>query len=139
MSLRQRMRQRTGHQSTSHPQSHQKPSAHRGKSRASMGRQHLRSGRVQKSTPTSALLTAHKLVYGDRQRAYGHPTVNHRRTAWLWEAYLRARFGVEIIIDSVDVCYLNCLQKLSRECHKRSFDNKVDICGFAENANMISQ
>ena len=31
------------------------------------------------------------LVGGARQEAYGHPTVNHARTALLWDAYLEAR------------------------------------------------
>lgn len=78
----------------------------------------------------SVALEAHELVHGDRRQTYGHPKANHARTAALWSAYL----GIEI--TPRQVCMLNALQKISRDAHAPKRDNLIDICGYAENAQL---
>jgi len=72
----------------------------------------------------------------DRGSAYGPPEVNLDSTASMWDAYLRNRNPGPLTIH--DVCYMNCLQKISRlartPTHK---DSQSDILGYtkiAENA-----
>lgn len=92
--------------------------------------------------PPTVLDQAAQLVDGDRQDAYGHPSVNHACTAALWEAYLTRRGDSERPwqgIDAYDVCLLNILQKVSRLAHSRTRDGLVDIAGFARNAEMVGE
>ena len=74
----------------------------------------------------------------DRMRSYGHPADNHACTAALWSAWLERRHGFRLELTAADVCWLNVLQKLSREAHSREPDNIVDVIGFAINAEMVS-
>lgn len=67
-------------------------------------------------------------VFGDRNRDYGPPEENHKRTAELWTAYLGVR------ITPRQVCLMNVLQKCSRDAHHAKQDNLTDIIGFAANA-----
>lgn len=78
-------------------------------------------------TPTDVLQGALAAVEA-RGPVYGRPRDNHGRTAALWSAYL----GIEI--SARQVCFLNILQKISRDAHRRHFDNIVDIAGYAANA-----
>jgi hypothetical protein len=68
------------------------------------------------------------IVCGDRQDAYGLPEVNHDRTAKLWSVFLG------IPITARQVCYLNVLQKCSREVNCSKRDTDVDIAGYVANA-----
>lgn len=90
---------------------------------------------------------AEGIVGGDRQADYGDPSLNHQRTALLWNAYLEARFMVGprgelprfgIILDEEDVCWLNALQKIARQCNKKKRDNLVDVVGYVRNIEMMS-
>lgn len=72
--------------------------------------------------------SATDIVTGSRHEAYGAPSDNHARTAALWSAFL----GVPI--TARQVCYLNILQKCSREAHWSQWDNSLDIAGYAANA-----
>lgn len=81
----------------------------------------------------SALQKAYDAVHGDRQRDYGPPAANHERTAALWSAFLGIR------VSPRDVCWLNVLQKLSRDRHRPTEDNEVDIAGYAENAFLMRE
>lgn len=77
-------------------------------------------------------------VGGARLEDYGHPLVNHTRTAALWTAYLRERITGEVTAE--DVCFLNILQKVSRsmaQSERVKEDTLVDIAGFAENVERI--
>jgi hypothetical protein len=78
--------------------------------------------------PDSVLGKAHAITEGPRCEAYGLPEENHARTAAMWGDYL----GVKITAH--DVCMLNILQKVSRQRHRASTDNLVDIAGYAANA-----
>ena len=78
----------------------------------------------------SVLEEAANIVQNDRRKNYGEPAVNHKRTAELWSAYL----GFEIAPRQV--CMMNILQKISRDRHRETHDNLVDIAGYAENAHL---
>lgn len=91
-------------------------------------------------TPDEILAEAAKIVTDDRQLDYGYPEVNHQRTAELWNAYLRGRNGRwNLPLSSEDVCWLNILQKISRDMHAAKDDNIVDTIGYALNIAMIRE
>lgn len=81
----------------------------------------------------TVLEEAASVVDGPRQADYGHPSINHARTAMMWSAYLG------IPVSSRDVCMLNVLQKVSRDRNRPKRDNPVDIAGWARNAEMCEE
>jgi hypothetical protein len=102
---------------------------------------------------------AARVTSGARPARYGHPAENHGCTAGLWTSYLVRRLekALEIVqdaeqrrllqtavqvafrLDSRDVCWMNILQKASRDANARVRDNLVDVCGYARNAEMIEE
>lgn len=66
----------------------------------------------------------------DRNATYGPPRDNHSRTAELWSAYL----GIPLTYR--DVCWMNVLQKASRDRHYPQLDNLVDGAGYLRNIEM---
>lgn len=73
-----------------------------------------------------------------RQSSYGHPADNHGNTAEMWASYIKRRFGVEIDVTALDVCYMMVLLKISRLANETTqIDSLVDIAGYARNAEMI--
>ena len=66
------------------------------------------------------------LVGGARQSAYGHPLDNMERTAQIFGAIL----GVPVTAEQAALCMVGL--KLARECNKHTYDNIVDIAGYAE-------
>lgn len=74
---------------------------------------------------------AQRIVHGARRDHYGHPLDNHGRTAGFWTVYL----GREITPE--DVCFMNILQKISRNMNLATPDNLVDIAGYAANVEMV--
>lgn len=80
---------------------------------------------------------ARELVEGPRGEAYGHPAANHGATAELWSAYLSRKLRKPIEVTARDVCWLNTLQKASRDANQPKRDNLVDTIGYAVNAAMI--
>ena len=80
--------------------------------------------------PANVLEEATSVVLGDRRHFYGHPKVNHGRTAEMWSAFLG------IPITARQVCLLNILQKISRDANRQKRDNLVDVAGYALNAEM---
>lgn len=79
---------------------------------------------------SSILDEAAEVTSGARMATYGHPSVNHARTAQMWSAYL----GIPISMRQV--CMLNALQKISRDANSDHRDNLVDLAGWARNAEM---
>lgn len=71
------------------------------------------------------LQEAQRLVYGDRQGTYGHPGDDYERTAAMWSAIL----GVTVTAKQAVLCM--CAVKISREVHRPSRDNLVDLAGYA--------
>jgi hypothetical protein len=82
------------------------------------------------------LQEADNIVNGDRQKFYGHPSDNHGCTALMWSGYLSRRYGIPINLDVRDVCWLNALQKISRDANSPKRDNLVDVAGYAANIEM---
>ena len=71
------------------------------------------------------------IVSGDRMEKYGDPRVNHGRTAAFWSTYLG------IPVTDRQVCMMNILQKVGRDCHSPQGDNVVDIVGYATNIALL--
>lgn len=73
----------------------------------------------------SILHEAEKLIYGDRNKAYGCPKEEFELTAKLWSGIL----GVEVQWHHVPLCMIAL--KIRRQCHANKRDNLVDIAGYA--------
>lgn len=76
-------------------------------------------------------------VVEDRMAVYGPPGENHACTAELWRAYVKRRFGLNVPFDAEAVCWLNVLQKISRQANESQRDNLVDVVGFVLNAELV--
>lgn len=89
----------------------------------------------------SILEQAQALVYGDRNKAYGHPKANFQNIADLWNAYLqiRAQGGASRpILQPLDIAVLNILQKIARlGTNPTHMDSWIDIAGYAGTAERI--
>jgi len=87
----------------------------------------------------NVLEEAAHLVGGDRGEAYGPPSENHGCTADLVTAYLRRRglLAPGAALDARDVCWINVLQKISRDAHDRRRDNLVDTAGYVLNIELL--
>lgn len=82
----------------------------------------------------SALQEAQRLVHGDRGAAYGHPFDDYTTTGRMWGAILN--------IPDIDprLCALMMgAVKISRESRHPKRDNRVDLAGYAECADMIAE
>jgi hypothetical protein len=84
----------------------------------------------------TVLEEAKEVVDGERQHSYGHPKDNHGCTAVLWSAYISRKYDISLQLDARDVCWLNILQKASRDANMEKRDNLLDTCGYARNAEM---
>lgn len=101
-------------------------------------------------------------VYGDRQRDYGSPHINHATTAAFYTVELQGLMfrhfrrvssawddaDRNAIVDFIngfvlvgqDVCCLNILQKLSRQTSGGGTrDTWTDIAGYAENGDLCDR
>lgn len=87
-------------------------------------------------TPTdeTILQEAQRLVHGDRGAAYGHPIDDYTRTGRMWGAIL----GIPDI-DPRLCCLMMAAVKISRETNAPKRDNRTDLAGYAECADMIAQ
>lgn len=74
---------------------------------------------------------AKSIVYSDREDEYGHPLINHLRTAALWCIRKNMHFTPN------DVCFMNIDQKMSRSYNKITRDTLVDIPGYILNIERI--
>lgn len=91
---------------------------------------------------TNILQTAERLIYGERNKVYRHPTENFANIANLWNAYFVAikvrpdvSTGLEMglmQVNKIDVAYMNILQKIARGATAQDhMDTVVDIAGYA--------
>jgi hypothetical protein len=79
----------------------------------------------------NVLKEANAVIYGDREKTYGHPSKNLKTIAVMWNAYLNAKMGGDDI-NAKDVAALMMLVKVARFANDPSHrDNLVDICGYA--------
>lgn len=82
------------------------------------------------------LQEAQRLVYGDRQSAYGHPYDDYSRTARMWEAIL----GLPAYRITPNVaCLMMAAVKISRQVNKPKRDNMTDLAGYAACAQMCAE
>jgi hypothetical protein len=70
------------------------------------------------------LVSACKLIAGDRNKSYGNPEDDFRHTAKMWTAYLGFK------IEPYQVPMMMVMLKMSRESHCHKEDNYVDAAGY---------
>jgi hypothetical protein len=89
------------------------------------------SGSVGPAVDVTVLQEAHTLINGERQDAHGDPGVCLNSIADFWSTYILHRFKIPIVVNSVDVCQMMALLKMSRELTGSSRrDNLVDQIGY---------
>ena len=82
----------------------------------------------------SILKEANAIIYGDREKTYGHPSRNLVTIARMWTAYLVASRAIpnENTIGAKDVAAMMVLLKTARLANNPDHrDSLVDICGYA--------
>jgi hypothetical protein len=97
----------------------------------------LRVALTVERTNETVLEEAQRLVYGDRQAAYGHPYDDYERTSRMWEGFLGLPEG---FIGPRKAILMMALMKVSREGHgdgKR--DNRVDGAGYFGCAQLVAE
>jgi hypothetical protein len=79
----------------------------------------------------SILKEANTIIYGDREKTYGHPSKNLVTIALMWNAYIDARKS-KSPIGPKDVAAMMVLLKTARLANNPEHrDSLVDICGYA--------
>jgi hypothetical protein len=81
----------------------------------------------------SVLDEAKEIIYGDREKTYGHPSKNLRNIGLYWQTYLEAK-GVQFqnYLTPQDVSVMMILLKCARLANDPTHrDSVVDICGYA--------
>ena len=77
------------------------------------------------ATKTTISDKAKEIVYGDREKTYGHPSKNLKVVADLWSTYLSTQLSAQ------DVCNMMVLLKIARLRNDPEHeDSKVDIIGY---------
>lgn len=83
----------------------------------------------------SVLQEANKIIYGDREKTYGHPSKNLQTIADMWTAYVNSASGGalgELEFSAEDVAVMMILLKAARLANNMDHrDSVVDICGYA--------
>lgn len=80
----------------------------------------------------SVLEEAQTIVYGDREKTYGHPAKNLKTIASMWSAYLNNMDDGNFSVTAKDVAAMMMLVKVARFANDPSHrDNLVDVCGYA--------
>jgi hypothetical protein len=95
----------------------------------------VKKEKVKAPVKETVLHEAERIIYGDRERTYGHPSKNLWTIARLWTAYVDAASdnalqGKEF--TAKDVALMMILVKTARLANNDSHrDSVVDICGYA--------
>jgi hypothetical protein len=80
----------------------------------------------------SILKEANAIIYGDREKTYGHPSRNLETISKMWEAYVCARKNPFDELTPKDVAAMMVLVKVARFANDPTHrDNLVDMCGYA--------
>lgn len=81
---------------------------------------------------TSVLEEAQSIIYGDREKTYGHPAKNLKTIASMWTAYMNNMDDGNFNVTAKDVAAMMMLVKVARFANDPSHrDNLVDVCGYA--------
>ena len=81
---------------------------------------------------TNVLQEAHTIIYGDREKTYGHPAKNLKTIANMWNAYMNNMDDGNFNITAKDVAAMMILLKTARLANDQTHrDSVVDICGYA--------
>jgi Domain of unknown function (DUF6378) len=82
---------------------------------------------------TSVLEEAQNIIYGDREKTYGHPAKNLKTIANMWNAYMNNMDDAGTYkVTAKDVAAMMMLVKVARFANDPSHrDNLVDVCGYA--------
>jgi hypothetical protein len=87
--------------------------------------------------PKSILQEADAVAGESRSRDYGHPHINHRRIAAIWnvvaEQYLKSPLTPRV------VALMMIGLKLAREVNTKKRDNLVDMAGYIKCVDMIDE
>lgn len=79
-----------------------------------------------KDTKETVLHEAERIIYGDREMTYGHPSKNLEVTANFWGEYLGTKLSAK------DVCVMMMLLKIARLRNDITHrDSLVDTIGYA--------
>ena len=79
----------------------------------------------------SVLEEAQTIVYGDREKTYGHPAKNLKTIAAMWTAYMNNMDDGNFNVTAKDVAAMMMLVKVARFANDPSHrDNLVDVCGY---------
>lgn len=90
---------------------------------------------IQAEEPINILMEANKIIYGDREKAYGNPRFNLDSIARFWSVYLQRKFpgttdGADFTAE--DVAQMMILLKTARLIHNPTHkDSLVDQAGYA--------
>lgn len=80
----------------------------------------------------SILKEANTIIYGDREKTYGHPSKNLETIATMWNAYVNAKPNKGNSLNAKDVAAMMVLLKTARLANNPEHrDSLVDICGYA--------
>jgi hypothetical protein len=75
---------------------------------------------------------AKKLVYGDRNKAYGSPRKDYTRTSAVWSGLLVHKLKPGEVITCEDALVMMVALKLCREMNMHKDDNVIDAHGYLE-------
>jgi hypothetical protein len=78
----------------------------------------------------TVLEEAQRLVYGARQKNYGHPRDDFDCAIKIFNAYVKKKYDLTVPFDATDVPMFMIAVKMSREANKHKRDNLVDMCGY---------
>jgi len=76
---------------------------------------------------------AQNIIYGDREKTYGHPAKNLKTIANMWNAYMNNMDDAGTYkVTAKDVAAMMMLVKVARFANDPSHrDNLIDVCGYA--------
>jgi hypothetical protein len=77
----------------------------------------------------TVLEEAQRLIYGDREKAYGNPRTSGHRLAAIWSAILTDKLDAPITAEEAMLMLVGL--KISREIGEHRRDNIIDIAGYA--------
>jgi Domain of unknown function (DUF6378) len=84
----------------------------------------------QEDVPENVLQEAQRIIYGDREKTYGHPAKNLKVIAEMWNAYIGDQ--ICFCFQPKDVAVMMILLKTARLANDINHrDSIVDICGYA--------